>query len=83
MFGKRAERDNLPLLLAHFFHYLRHQLFPHTLAFQAGINIGMFDNAEVFAGGNKNNLRHLVSLRVVNIKFVMPFQYFRLLLAYL
>ncbi|EJK90384.1 hypothetical protein UUU_35040 [Klebsiella pneumoniae subsp. pneumoniae DSM 30104 = JCM 1662 = NBRC 14940] len=43
----------------------------------------MFDNAEVFAGGNKNNLRHLVSLRVVNIKFVMPFQYFHLLLAYL
>ncbi len=43
----------------------------------------MFDNAEVFAGGNKNNLRHLVSLRIVNIKFVMPFQYFHLLLAYL
>lgn len=48
-----GREDNLPLLPAHFFHYLRHQLFPHATAFQAGINIGMFDNAEVFAGGNK------------------------------
>ena len=29
------------------------------------------------------NLRDLVTLRVVNIKFVVPFQYFHLLLAYL
>ncbi len=57
MFGKRAERDNLPLLPRIFSTTFATSCFPRP-AFQAGINIGMFDNAEVFAGGNKNNLRH-------------------------
>jgi hypothetical protein len=61
MFGKWTERDDFTVLTAHFRHHFRHQLLAYALPFKAGINIRMFDNTQMLASRNEDNLSNLIS----------------------
>ena len=76
MLRKWTQRDNFTIHTAHLLYHLRHQLFTHTLPFQARIHIGVLNDAQMLAGRDKDDLRYLIAFGVVDVKLVMAFKNF-------